>query len=99
MKTSSLFLLALLLSCATFAQQPTPQPQSQHVVIHAGHLLDVKTGKMLENVTVVIDGEKVTSVSGGGGSQSDSQAGARVIKLPNATLLPGLIDAPTHLPV
>src|ERR1700726_869366 len=97
MKTSSLFLFALLLSCATVAQQPTPQPQVQHVVIHAGHMLDVKTGKMLDSVTVVIDGEKVTSVSGGGGSQSDNQAGIRVINLPNAPLLPGLIDAHTHL--
>ena len=60
-------------------------------------MLDVKTGKMLDNVTVVIDGEKVTSVSGGGGSQSDNQAGIGVINLPNATLLPGLIDAHTHL--
>jgi len=81
MKTSSLFLFALLVSCATFAQQPTQQPQAQHVVIHAGHMLDVKTGKMLDNVTVVIDGEKVTSVSSGGGSQSDNQAGIRVINL------------------
>src|SRR5258707_729097 len=96
MKTPTFFLLALLLSCTTFSQQPTQQPQAQHVVIHAGHMLDVKTGKMLDNVTVVIDGDKVTSVSGGG-SQSDNQAGARVINLPNATLMPGLIDAHTHL--
>jgi imidazolonepropionase-like amidohydrolase len=59
-------------------------------------MLDVKTGKMLENVTLVIDGDKITSVSGGG-SQSDKQADAHVINLPNATLLPGLIDAHTHL--
>jgi imidazolonepropionase-like amidohydrolase len=98
MKTPTLFLFALLLSCTTFAQQPTLQPQPQHVVIHAGHMLDVKTGKTLENVAVVIDGDKITSVSGGGGgSQPENQAGAHVINLPNATLLPGLIDAHTHL--
>ena len=94
MKTLKFFLSALVLSCISFAQQPTPQPQ--HVVIHAGHMLDVKAGKMLDNVTIVIDGDKITSVSGGR-SQSDNQAGAHVINLPNATLLPGLIDAHTHL--
>ncbi|HWG39752.1 MAG TPA: amidohydrolase family protein [Candidatus Acidoferrales bacterium] len=96
MKTLKLFLLALVLSCVSFAQQPTQPAEPQHVVIHAGHMLDVKTGKMLDNVTVVIDGDKVTSVSGGG-SRSDNQAGGNVINLPNATLLPGLIDAHTHL--
>src|SRR6476469_1760611 len=97
MKTLKLFLFALLLSCTTLAQQPAQPPQPQHVVIHAGHMLDVKAGKMLDNVTVVIDGDKITSVSGGGGAQSENPSGARVINLPNATLLPGLIDAHTHL--
>jgi imidazolonepropionase-like amidohydrolase len=97
MKTPTFFLFALLLSRTAFAQQPTPQAPPPHVVIHAGHLLDVKNGKMLDNVTVVIDGDKITSVSGGGGAQSENQGSARVINLPNATLLPGLIDAHTHL--
>src|SRR6185312_3857607 len=95
MKTLKLFLFALVLCCISFAQQPAQPPQPQHVVIHAGHMLDVKTGKMLDNVTVVIDGDKITSVSGG--SQAGNQSDARVINLPNATLLPGLIDAHTHL--
>jgi imidazolonepropionase-like amidohydrolase len=96
MKTLNLFLFALLPSCITFAQQPTPQTQPQHMVIHAGHMLDVKIGKVLDNVTIVIDGDKITSVSGVG-SQSDNQTGGHVINLPDATLLPGLIDAHTHL--
>ncbi len=60
-------------------------------------MLDVKIGKMLDNVTVSIEGDKVTGVSAGQNSPAESQAGARVINLPNATLLPGLIDAHTHL--
>ena len=61
MKTLKLFLPAFLFSCLTFAQQPAPQPQ--HVVVRAGHMLDVKTGKMLDNVIVMIDGDKITGVS------------------------------------
>jgi imidazolonepropionase-like amidohydrolase len=54
-------------------------------------MLDVKSGRMLDNVTIVIDGDKITSVG-------QSVAGnATVINLPNATLVPGLIDAHTHL--
>jgi len=60
-------------------------------------MLDVKTGKMLDNVTIAIEGDKVTGVSSGQNSPAENQAGARVINLPNATLLPGLIDAHTHL--
>src|SRR3954465_5307241 len=97
MKTLKLFILALVLPCITFAQQPNQPAQPQHVVIHAGHMLDVKTGKMLDNVTIVIDGDKITSVSGSVGFNSDNQADAHVINLPIATLLPGLIDAHTHL--
>jgi imidazolonepropionase-like amidohydrolase len=60
-------------------------------VIHAGHMLDVKSGRVLDNVTVVVDGDKIASV---GQPATGNQA---VINLPNATLLPGLIDAHTHL--
>src|SRR6202789_2827569 len=78
-----------VLSIATAQSTPT----SKTVVIRAGHLLDVKTGKTLVNQTIVIQGDKIASV----GPDVEIPAGAQVIDLSNATVLPGLIDAHTHL--
>jgi imidazolonepropionase-like amidohydrolase len=63
------------------------------VVIHAGRMLDVKTGKTLTGQAIVIEGGKITSV----GTDAQAPAGANIIELPNATVLPGLIDAHTHI--
>ena len=67
---------------------------TRHVAVHAGHVLDVKTGKMLADQTIVIEDGKITSV---GGAEARIPADAVRIDLPNATVLPGLIDAHTHL--
>src|SRR5579872_1545299 len=83
-------LLAFTISC--LAQQ-APAPTAT-TVIHAAHLLDVKTGRMLDNVTITIQGGKITRVGSNAGS---AQAGANSIELPDVTLLPGLIDAHTHI--
>jgi imidazolonepropionase-like amidohydrolase len=73
------------------------QQSSRNAVIHihAGHVLDVKTGKMLSNQTVVIEDGKILRVE----AADETKASADVLRidLPNATLLPGLIDAHTHL--
>ncbi len=88
------YLLAFifLLSCIGFSGAQSA-PAAKTVVIRAGHLLDVRTGKMLANQTIVIQGDKIASV----GSEAQTPAGAEVVDLSNATLLPGLIDAHTHL--
>jgi imidazolonepropionase-like amidohydrolase len=74
----------------TWAQSP-PAPKT--VAIRAGHLLDVKTGKTLSNQVIIIQDDKIVSV----GSGTQIPAGAQVIDLSNATVLPGLIDAHTHI--
>jgi imidazolonepropionase-like amidohydrolase len=68
-------------------------PSVKTVVIRAAHMLDVKTGKTLTGQTIVIQGDKIASVGG----DTQVPAGATVIELPNATVLPGLIDAHTHI--
>ena len=73
------------------AQQGAPATKT--VVIRAGHLLDVKTGKTLTHQVIVIQGDKIASV----GSDTQVPAGALVVDLSNATVLPGLIDAHTHI--
>ena len=86
-------LLSLLLCCslAGLAQETLANKPPARTVIHAGHMLDVKNGRVLDNVTVVIDGDRITSVG------QSVTGNATIINLPNATLVPGLIDAHTHL--
>jgi imidazolonepropionase-like amidohydrolase len=87
-----LWVFIFLLSCISWSwAQSAPAPKT--VVIRAGRLLDVKTGKTLSNQTIVIQGDKIASV----GADTVVPADAQVIDLPNATVLPGLIDAHTHL--
>src|SRR5579872_3103369 len=68
---------------------------SGHMAVHAGHLLDVKTGKLLADQVLVIDDGKIVSV--GVAAEAKIPADAVRIELPNATVLPGMIDAHTHL--
>jgi imidazolonepropionase-like amidohydrolase len=77
------------------AQSPSREEAAPTTtVIHAAHLLDVKTGRTIDNATVVIQGDKILSLSP---PPSNRSATVKEINLPNATLLPGLIDAHTHL--
>jgi len=69
--------------------------QTHHVAVHATHLLDVKSGKTLDDQTIVIEAGKIVSV--GATVEAKVPADAVRIDLPNATVLPGLIDAHTHL--
>jgi imidazolonepropionase-like amidohydrolase len=98
MTRNSAFRLGLLFVslCATASlRAQTPPAASKTVVLRVGKLLDVKTGSTLTNQAIVIEGEKIANV--GPVAFAKIPAGAPTIDLPNATALPGLIDAHTHL--
>jgi imidazolonepropionase-like amidohydrolase len=65
------------------------------VALRAGRLFDSKTGQMLTRQVVLLSGERITEV--GPEAQVKIPAGVQVIDLSQATVLPGLIDAHTHM--
>src|SRR3984957_4701111 len=65
------------------------------VAVRAGHLFDSKTGQMLASQVVLLNGERITAV--GTEAEIKIPAGAQVIDLRHATVLPGLIDGHTHM--
>jgi len=81
------FLLALLASLSTtFAQNKT--------ILKCGRLADVKTGKILKNQTIVINGNKIEAVLSNDYQPNGTDV---VIDLSNQIVMPGLLDMHVHL--
>src|SRR6266704_3464280 len=88
------YLFLALFSHLSIAQEAGEHRPSR-IIIHAAKLLEVKTGKTVADQAVVIEGDKIVSV--GPMAQMRRSASDHIIDLPNATVLPGLTDAHTHL--
>src|SRR5678815_4674187 len=66
-------------------------PPAGVMAVRAGRLFDSQAGRMLTSQVVVVNGERIVEV--GPEAQVKIPAGARVVDLSRATVLPGLIDA------
>ena len=87
--------LLLVVGATALSAQPAAHPSAKRTLVRAGHLLDVKTGKLLDNETIVVVGEKIESIAPS--ASVAQQPGDAVIDLKDMTVLPGLIDVHTHL--
>jgi imidazolonepropionase-like amidohydrolase len=87
---TSFLVLVALVSVQLSAQSAAPV-----TLVKAGRLLDPRTGNVLAPAAVLIEGDKIKQI--GQPLQITYPAGAKVIDLGGATLLPGLIDSHTHL--
>jgi imidazolonepropionase-like amidohydrolase len=83
-------LLLLLLAALAFASVSV---SAQVTAIRAGRLVDPEAGTAAENQVILVEGGKIKAVGRG----LNIPAGANVIDLSRATVLPGLFDAHTHL--
>jgi imidazolonepropionase-like amidohydrolase len=84
-----LVFIASLLPAPTRAQQPS----SKTYVLKAARMFDGKNNSITKPGVVVVTDGKIVAV----GANAAIPAGAQVIDLGDATLLPGFIDAHTHL--
>lgn len=95
------FLIALLvvsLCQLPFYAQTDARDKSKPVVfIRAGRLLDVRSGRVLENQGILIEGERIKAVGPFDAQRALVPPGARIIDLSRATVLPGLADCHTHI--
>jgi len=69
---------------------PAAAQQQPRTAIHAGRLLDVRTGSYRNDVYIVIQDDKVVAL------ERSAPADAKVIDLSKQTVLPGLCDCHAH---
>ena len=87
-------LLCLFLLAQAPREMLPPQRPSERIVIKAAHLIDGKSDDVHDNYAVLVEGDRIQKI---GPAAEISTPGARTIDLGKSWLLPGLIDAHTHV--
>jgi imidazolonepropionase-like amidohydrolase len=75
------------------ARTQSQSPAPKRIAIRAGKLIDGKSDRPILNALVLIEGDRIVSITPGG----VPPAGVELVDLSHSTVLPGLIDTHTHL--
>ena len=75
------------------AQSAKRDAPPKRIALRAGRLIDGKSDTPISNAVVLIEGDKIVSVTAGG----PAPAGAELIDLSRATVMPGFTDVHTHV--
>src|SRR5216117_1136768 len=101
MRSTFLFVSCLLIVCTVFPmpfaqmQSPPLKPSETTYLLKPAKVFDGHSAQLHTGSVVLVRGEKIESV--GPASEIKAPADAKVIDLPGMTLMPGLIDAHSHV--
>jgi imidazolonepropionase-like amidohydrolase len=102
MRFVPLILLVLAVICpfaqinpSAQTQAPAPRPPETVYLLKPGHIFDGESAQLHNGWVVLVRGEKIEAI--GSASEIKVPANAKVIDLPGLTLMPGLIDAHSHV--
>ncbi len=91
--------LCFALMGAAFAEvaaaQQAEKAAAKRTLVRAGHVLDVKTGKLSDAQTIIVVGDTIQSIAAT--AQVTAETGDAVVDLGGMTVMPGLIDVHTHV--
>ncbi len=87
--------VALCLGLIPMLVAAAASAQDQILAIKSGRLIDVKSGQVISNAIILVEGEKIVAVGREGEVKVPN--GTEIVDLSNATVLPGLIDSHDHL--
>jgi imidazolonepropionase-like amidohydrolase len=96
MRCVIVLLLCLVTACLIGAAQTTPPAQPETVyLLKPARVFDGETAQLRDGWVVLVRGEKIEAA--GPAAEVRAPAGARVVELPGLTLMPGLIEAHSHV--
>ncbi len=70
------------------------QNNTSETHLHCGHILDIRSGKILKDMTIVVEGKKIKALKKGYTSDGEN---IQIINLKDKYILPGLIDFHVHI--